>query len=57
MLGFSLQAELNDSNILNMLDLAGLPVWQRERAEILSCSEQAPAPPVPSRSPTSSISS
>ncbi len=30
-LGFSLQAELNYSNILNMLDLAGLPVWQRER--------------------------
>ncbi len=32
-LGFSLQAELNYSNILNMLDLAGLPVWQRERRE------------------------
>ncbi len=32
-LGFSLQAELNYSNILNMLDLAGLPVWQRERGE------------------------
>jgi radical SAM family uncharacterized protein/radical SAM-linked protein len=30
-LGFSLQAELNYSNIVNMLDLAGLPVWQRER--------------------------
>jgi len=30
-LGFSLQAELNYSNILNMLDLAGLPVWQRDR--------------------------
>src|SRR5690242_11222997 len=29
--GFSLQAELNYSNILNMLDLAGIPVWQRER--------------------------
>ena len=32
-LGFSLQAELNYSNILNMLDLAGLPVWQSERRE------------------------
>ena len=32
-LGFSLQAELNYSNILNMLDLAGIPVWQRERRE------------------------
>jgi radical SAM family uncharacterized protein/radical SAM-linked protein len=30
-LGFSLQAELNYSNILNMLDLAGLPVWQKDR--------------------------
>src|SRR5215475_6536151 len=32
-LGFSLQAELNYSNIPNMLDLAGLPVWQRDRRE------------------------
>lgn len=32
-LGFSLQAELNYSNILNMLDLAALPVWQRDRRE------------------------
>jgi radical SAM family uncharacterized protein/radical SAM-linked protein len=32
-LGFSLQAELNYSNILNMLDLAGIPVWQRDRSE------------------------
>ena len=30
-LGFSLQAELNYSNIVNMLDLAGVPVWQRDR--------------------------
>src|SRR6266498_4519364 len=29
-LGFSLQAELNYSNIVNMLDLAELPVWQRD---------------------------
>ncbi len=32
-LGFSLQAELNYSNILNMLDLAGVPVWQHDRRE------------------------
>src|SRR5204862_1382973 len=32
-LGFSLQAELNYSNVVNMLDLAGLPVWQRDRRE------------------------
>jgi radical SAM family uncharacterized protein/radical SAM-linked protein len=29
--GFSLQSELNYSNIPNMLDLAGIPVWQRDR--------------------------
>ena len=32
-MGFSLQSELNYSNIPNMLDLAGIPVWQRERAD------------------------
>ncbi len=32
-LGFSLQAEVNYSNILNMLDLAGIPVWQRDRCD------------------------
>ena len=32
-LGFSLQSELNYSNVPNMLDLAGLPVWQRDRRE------------------------
>jgi radical SAM family uncharacterized protein/radical SAM-linked protein len=31
--GFSLQSELNYSNVPNMLDLAGIPVWQRDRAE------------------------
>jgi radical SAM family uncharacterized protein len=30
-IGFSLQHELNYSNVLNMLDLAGLPVWAHER--------------------------
>ena len=32
-LGFSLQAEVNYSNILNMLELAAIPVWQRDRRE------------------------
>ena len=32
-LGFSLQAELNYSNILNMLELAGIAVWQKDRRE------------------------
>lgn len=32
-LGFSLQYELTYTNILNMLDLAGLSVWQAERKE------------------------
>ncbi len=31
--GFSLQSELNYSNVPNMLDLAGIPVWQRDRAD------------------------
>jgi radical SAM family uncharacterized protein/radical SAM-linked protein len=31
--GFSLQSELNYSNIPNMLDLAAIPVWQRERGD------------------------
>lgn len=30
-IGFSLQYELNYTNVLNMLDLAGLPVWAAER--------------------------
>src|ERR1700682_1814681 len=32
-LAFSRRAELNYSNIDNSLDLAGIPVWQRERRE------------------------
>lgn len=32
-LGFSLQYEMIYSNVLNMLDLAGIPIWSRERAE------------------------
>ena len=32
-LGFSLQAEINYSNVLNMLDLAGIPVLQSERSD------------------------
>jgi radical SAM family uncharacterized protein/radical SAM-linked protein len=31
--GFSLQSELNYSNVANMLDLAGIPVWQRDRRD------------------------
>lgn len=31
--GFTLQYEMSFSNILNMLDLAGLPVYAKERAE------------------------
>ncbi len=31
--GFSLQSELNYSNIPNMLDLAGIPLWQRDRGD------------------------
>jgi radical SAM family uncharacterized protein len=31
--GFSLQAELAYTNIVNMLDLAGIPVWQAERSD------------------------
>ena len=30
-LGFSLQAEINYSNVLNMLDLAGIPLLQKDR--------------------------
>jgi len=32
-MGFSLQYELTYSNILNMLDLGGVPIWQNERKE------------------------
>jgi len=32
-LGFSLQAEVNYSNVLNMLDLAGIPLLQADRRE------------------------
>ncbi|MBI4565068.1 MAG: TIGR03960 family B12-binding radical SAM protein [Planctomycetes bacterium] len=31
--GFSLQAELAYTNIVNMLDLAGIPVWAAERSD------------------------
>jgi radical SAM family uncharacterized protein len=30
-LGFTLQYEMTYTNVLNMLDLAGIPVWSRER--------------------------
>ena len=32
-LGFSLQYEMIYSNVLNMLDLAGIPLWSRERQD------------------------
>ncbi|MEO8540637.1 MAG: TIGR03960 family B12-binding radical SAM protein [bacterium] len=32
-LGFTLQYEMTYTNILNMLDLAGIPVWSQERGE------------------------
>lgn len=32
-LGISLQYEMIYSNVLNMLDLAGIPIWSRERSE------------------------
>ena len=33
LVGFSLTYELSYTNVLNMLDLAGIPLWQRERTE------------------------
>ena len=58
-LGFSLQAELNYSNIVNMLDLAGLPVWQRDRRESRPdrARRRALHRQLRSRSPTSSTRS
>ena len=35
-IGFTLQYELSYTNVLNMLDLAGVPLWQRDRGESLS---------------------
>ncbi len=32
-IGFTLQYELTYSNILNMLDLSGIPIWAKERTE------------------------
>lgn len=34
MLGFTLQYELSYSNILNMLDLAGIPIYSKDRNEL-----------------------
>jgi len=33
MLGFTLQYEMSYSNILNMLELGGVPLWQKDRGE------------------------
>lgn len=35
-IGFTLQYELSYTNVLNMLDLAKVPVWQKDRGENLS---------------------
>ena len=35
-IGFTLQYELSYTNVLNMLDLAGVPIWQKDRGETLS---------------------
>ncbi len=35
MLGFTLQYELSYSNILNMLDLAGIPLYSKDRTELV----------------------
>lgn len=32
-IGFTLQYEMSYTNILNMLDLAGVPIWQKDRGE------------------------
>lgn len=32
LVGFTLQYELTYTNVLNMLDLSGIPVWQKERS-------------------------
>ncbi len=32
-IGFTLQYELTYTNILNMLDLSGIPIWQKDRKE------------------------
>ncbi|MBE6839876.1 MAG: TIGR03960 family B12-binding radical SAM protein [Ruminococcus sp.] len=34
--GFTMQYELSYTNVLNMLDLAGIPVWAKDRGEELS---------------------
>ena len=57
-LGFSLQAEVNYSNILNMLDLAGHPgLAARPARDGSDRSRRRPCTPIPSRSRTSSTRS
>lgn len=34
MIGFTLQYELCYTNVLNMLDLAGVPIWSKDRTEL-----------------------
>ncbi len=33
-IGFTLQYELSYTNVLNMLDLAGVPIWSKDRTEL-----------------------
>lgn len=42
LLGFTLQYEMSYTNILNMLDLSGLPVFTRERAEAAGAGKVMP---------------
>ncbi len=54
--GFTLQYELSFTNILNMLDLAGIPCWPRSGGTVWPPSlwRGGPVPATPSRWPISS---
>jgi len=55
--GFTLQYELSYTNILAMLDLAGIPFYSKDRDESWPLIEAAPVPATLSRSRISSTSS
>ena len=55
--GFTLQYELSYTNILAMLDLAGIPFYSKDRDESWPLIVAAPVPATRSPSPTSSTSS
>ena len=50
-IGFTLQYELSFTNILNMLDLAGIPVLCEERTELKNLVVAGGAPATQSRLP------